>query len=611
MQMSSMQIAQTRQTFTERYQKSLKHFLEGPHLASSNPVSLDLIEQLNQQAQYQCLLPSDWLAAHQQAVAQLLPSSNRVGPALNFLQQCLRHWEVRAQLGPQANDSAAHQQLHDLHHRLRQETLYRERVEAVLQQREARLFTLANNMPGMLFQCIQQTDAQLMMTHISTRCRSILEMEPGEIYSFDTVLCRIPATDRFQLQGAMSHSARTLSSLNWEGTFITPSGIHKWLQIAAQPSHTPEGETLWDGVLFDSTPRRQAEISRDLQVQQFQNLVLNVPGVIFRCAIQPDWPIEFISEEIAAITQYKVEAFRQHGRQQLSDITDPDDQLMLHTVLTQAFTEHRPYQVEYRILTAHGQRRWILERGRWGLDTQTQVCYLDGVITDITDFKRAEAKIKTSLAEKDVLLREVHHRVKNNLNVVHSMLEMHARQFKDPRLSESLLDSQRRLQVMALIHEQLYRSEQLSQIRFSDYVQTLVDHFFSMAETATRSVQIILDSDPVSVSLELAIPLGLIVNELLTNALKHAFPDDRPGRVTIGFKQYQQRICLSVCDDGIGLPDSFQTMRQSSLGLRLVSILVDQLDAHLSVVSTEGTQFCLTFRSDPPVSPQHSTEETL
>ncbi len=594
-----MQTAPTSRTFVERYQDGLNHYLQTP-----DAVSVELIEQLNQQAQQQCLLPSDWLAAHQQALTQLSSTQSAVeiaAPAQAFLQQCLRYWEVQTQLGPLPGDSVAQQQLNDLHQRLRQETLYRERVEAVLQQREARLFTLANNIPGMLFQCVQQTDAQLVMTHISTRCRSILEMEPGEIYSFETVLGRIPNSDCIRLRSAMSRSANTLASLNWEGPFITRSGIHKWLQIAAQPSYTVEGETIWDGVLFDCTPRRQAEISRDLQVQQFQNLVLNVPGVIFRCTIQPDWPIEFISEEIAAITEYDVDTFRRQGRQQLSDITEPDDQLMLHAVLEQAFTEHLPYQVEYRILTASGQSRWILERGRWGLDTQARTCYLDGVITDITDFKRFEEKTMTSLAEKEVLLREVHHRVKNNLNVVHSMLEMHARQFTDPQLRESLLDSQRRLQVMALIHEQLYRSEQLSQIRFSDYVQTLVDNFFSMMDAATSRVQIVLDSDPISISLELAIPLGLIVNELLTNALKHAFPDQRSGKVTIGFKNEQSRICLSVCDDGIGLPNSFQSMSQSSLGLRLIAILVDQLDAHLSVASPPGTQFHITFRGDTPL----------
>ena len=332
-----MQIVSTSRTFAEWYQDGLSQYLQAP-----DTVSVELIEQLNQQAQQLCLLPSDWLSAHQQALTQMPAHQSLtevIAPAHDFLQRCLRYWEVQSQLGASSTVWVAHQQLNDLHQRLRQETLYRERIEAVLQQREARLFTLANNMPGMLFQCVQQADAQLLMTHISTRSRSILEMEPGEIYSFETVLGRIPEPDRIRLQSVMSHSAQTLSSLNWEGTFITRSGTHKWLQIAAQPSYTVEGETIWDGVLFDSTPRRQAEISRDLQVQQFQNLVLNVPGVIFRCAIQPDWPIEFISEEIAAITHYDVEAFRQQGRRQLSDITDPDDQLMLHMVLTQAFEQ--------------------------------------------------------------------------------------------------------------------------------------------------------------------------------------------------------------------------------------------------------------------------------
>lgn len=589
----------TDQTFAERYQTGLSQYLRTP-----GPIPIKLVEQLNQQAQQQCMLPSDWLSVHQHAMTQLLaqPSLDAIAASgYPFLQSCLRYWERQSQLGATAADT--HQQLNDLHQRLQRETLYRERVEAVLQQREARLLTLANNIPGMLFQCVQQPDAQLLMTHISTRCRSILEMEPGEIYSFETVLSYIPNDDLSRLRAAMAHSAQTLSSLSWEGMFVTRSGLHKWLQIAAQPSCTVEGETIWDGVLFDCTPRRQAEIARDLQVQQFQNLVLNVPGVIFRFRLEPGWSVEFISEEIAAITGHDIDAFRHQGRRQLSDITEPDDQLMLQTVMSAAYAVGQPYQVEYRIFTPAGQQRWILERGRWGTDAQARICYLDGVITDITDLKQAEAKIKTSLAEKEVLLREVHHRVKNNLNVVHSMLEMHTRQLRNPQLRESLLDSQRRLQVMALIHEQLYRSEQLSQIRFSDYVQTLVSHFFSMTDAPASRVRVVLESEPILVSLELAIPLGLVVNELLTNALKHAFPGTQRGTVTVGFKRQRHQVCLSVCDDGVGLPDSFQTMSQSSLGLRLVTILAEQLDGHLSVTSPPGTQVHLTFQStEPPLA---------
>ncbi|MEM9162933.1 MAG: histidine kinase dimerization/phosphoacceptor domain -containing protein, partial [Cyanobacteria bacterium P01_F01_bin.4] len=364
---------------------------------------------------------------------------------------------------------------------------------------------------------------------------------------------------------------QTQQQLSWSGSTddgeITHQAslfLQRCLEFWEQPSVMAKGEIIGHDLFVDITAGQRAELARERQAQQFQNLVDNVPGIIYRCVAAPGFPIEFISGEITTMTGYPSENFTQMGFRLLDEITYPDDQLMVQATIDQAVQNDEPYQVEYRIVTASGKPRWVLERGRSTWDSQTKLHHIDGLIIDINDLKLAEAQVKASLAEKDVLLREVHHRVKNNLNVVHSLLEMQSRQAQSSELKKLLADSQQRLQVMARIHEQLYRSDQLAQINFADYIVGLVRNVDSMVRSAGNQVQLQLKLEPVWFTLETAIPIGLILNELLTNALKYAFPGDQSGVVDIILERQGQNLHLAVYDNGVGLPDPFQIERQSS-----------------------------------------------
>jgi len=221
--------------------------------------------------------------------------------------------------------------------------------------------------------------------------------------------------------------------------------------------------------------------------------------------------------------------------------------------------------------------------------------------------RQAEEQLKASLKEKEVLLKEIHHRVKNNLQIISSLLSLQAEEIRDPAALEKFRDSQARIQSMALVHEKLYQSKDLGKIDMGAYIaslaQTLVHAQGGGQQNARIRLQV--EAEEQYVTLDTAIPCGLILNELLSNALKHAFPGGRAGRIAIRFrKAAEDRFTLTVEDDGEGLPEQFDLQQSPSLGLRIVHALTDQLDGQLRMQHNGGASFGLTFR-EVPRSRQH------
>jgi len=215
---------------------------------------------------------------------------------------------------------------------------------------------------------------------------------------------------------------------------------------------------------------------------------------------------------------------------------------------------------------------------------------------DITERKQAEEKIQASLREKEVLLKEIHHRVKNNLQVISSLLKMQSRSLNEPKILEMFQESQSRIHSMALIHEKLYQSEDLARINCADYIQNLTSHLYRCYQVSPRSIQLQVNVDRISLSLDAALPCGLIINELVSNALKYAFPNKGAGQIYINLNiDDRDRYTLKVGDNGIGLPPDIDWQNTRSLGLRLVRTLSQQLGATVELDRSHGTMFCLNF----------------
>jgi PAS domain S-box-containing protein len=215
---------------------------------------------------------------------------------------------------------------------------------------------------------------------------------------------------------------------------------------------------------------------------------------------------------------------------------------------------------------------------------------------DISERKQAEEKIRTSLQEKEVLLKEIHHRVKNNLQVVSNLLDLQSEHITDDRMRSFFQESQDRIRSMALIHEKLYQKRDYRCIDFGDYLDTLSRHLLYCYEKEPGLISLTVEADTVTVGIDEAIPFGLIVNELLSNSLKYAFPPGRKGSITIRCHSHDDgRISLTVADDGVGLPPGLDFRNTETLGLQLVTLLVRQLRGILEMENDGGASFGITF----------------
>ncbi|MEZ5582777.1 MAG: PAS domain S-box protein [Candidatus Competibacteraceae bacterium] len=255
---------------------------------------------------------------------------------------------------------------------------------------------------------------------------------------------------------------------------------------------------------------------------------------------------------------------------------------------------------ENQVIAADGSVRWQQWNQQPIFDQDGKIVELQGVGHDITERKLAEEQLKTSLREKEVLLKEIHHRVKNNLQVISSLLDLQAASVADDAVAQLFQESQQRVRSMALIHEGLYQSTDLASINFADYVQTLTHILMGSYSTRSNAVSAQFNMAPVSLTVETAIPCGLIINELVSNALKHAFPDGRPGHITISLQpQDEEQWVLQVQDDGIGLPTDFNLEQTQSLGLLIVASLTQQLRGKLALGPNPGTTLTITFPLNP------------
>jgi PAS domain S-box-containing protein len=219
------------------------------------------------------------------------------------------------------------------------------------------------------------------------------------------------------------------------------------------------------------------------------------------------------------------------------------------------------------------------------------------VIIDLSERKQSEKRIQDALAQKELLLREVHHRVKNNLQVIHSLLDLQALKCADSELVGMLRDSQNRVRSMSLIHQTLYQSQNFAQVDFQRFLGELLPRLTEAYGSMSSQVLIDIQANDVKLPINEAIPCGLIVNELVSNALKHGFRQRQQGRIQVNISQLEgQQVQLSISDDGQGIPDDMDLTRTGSLGLQLVNLLTRQLHGQLDIHRANPTRFSLRFQ---------------
>ena len=329
---------------------------------------------------------------------------------------------------------------------------------------------------------------------------------------------------------------------------------------------------------------------------KFRTLVEKIPAAVFIWELGENGACRYISPQIEKMLGFSVEQWLtdpQMWKRQLH----PDDFEYALADDTKALETGQAEPAEYRLIARDGRAVWVRDDAVVLPHEPGQPRLNFGVLSDITEQKQNEERIMTSLQEKEVLLKEIHHRVKNNLQIISSLLNLQTNQVKDTGSLRALRDSQARVRSMALIHEKLYQSQTLAQIDFGEYVRSLATDLFRSYQRSLGEIKLKVEADEIILDLDYAVPCGLILNELMTNALKYAFPHGRKGTLWVELStNTDQMLSLKVADDGVGLPVGIDIFNTGSLGLQLVRNLVVQVDGKLDVDRSIGTAFKVLFK---------------
>lgn len=263
-----------------------------------------------------------------------------------------------------------------------------------------------------------------------------------------------------------------------------------------------------------------------------------------------------------------------------------------------AFLGEQEFIIEYRILLPDGAMKWIRADSRVIRDAGGKPLRMIGINRDISKRKFEEIKSQASLREKEMLLKEIHHRVKNNLQVISSMLSMQARNVGDETVLSVLRESQNRVRAMAAVHSMLYKSNNFAEINFGVYIQDMAKQLFSSYNINPEVISLSISVENVLLSIETAIPCGLIINELISNALKHAFPDNKTGEIKIELSQGNSEIRIIFEDNGVGFPENVDFKKADTLGLDLINLLVEQLEGTIELHRNGGTRYMIMLKRE-------------
>ena len=348
-------------------------------------------------------------------------------------------------------------------------------------------------------------------------------------------------------------------------------------------------------VTLEITETVKAQLDLKASEERYRRLAENAQDIIYRYRFYPERGFEYVNPAATVITGYTPE--EHYADPDLGfKIVVEEDRPLLEKVSTAEISQ--PVVLRWR--RRDGEIIWTEQRNVPIYDEEGRLVALEGIARDVTERIKREEALKKSLKEKEILLREIHHRVKNNMQVISSLLNLQAALMDDPKIKEIFKQCQKRIRSMAQVHEKLYASPDLTAIDFADYIQSLAKTIYQEYEWQLGQIELKTELEPIAININQAVPLGLIVNELITNSLKHAFPERRKGTIWIVLKRLdEKRAWLQVKDDGVGLPEGIDLKKPKTMGLIIIEALVEQLEAKMEIIREGGTDIRLTFPLPP------------
>ncbi|CEA14120.1 signal transduction histidine kinase [Methanobacterium formicicum] len=347
-------------------------------------------------------------------------------------------------------------------------------------------------------------------------------------------------------------------------------------------------------IFLNDLKRAQITLKRNKEViskrkEQLDFITSNMLDIISES--DANGVLKYVSPSTQQLLGYHPQELVGHS---LYELIHPDDQEKVRQTIKKSINATEGLRVESRLKTAEGKYIWIETTGKPVVDENGFRGFIYSG-RDITEQKKSAEYIKKSLEEKEALLREIHHRVNNNLQVISSLLSLQSDNVRDPRDHELFVESQNRVRSMAMIHEKLYQSDKFNSINFRDYLKTLINRLIYDYSQDLGHIDLELDIENVELNIETSVPCGLIINELVSNSLKHAFPQGRNGKIIVKFHKIKDKYVLMVGDNGIGPLEKSVLESSKKLGFNLVKSLIKQLDASLEILESEGTLYRITF----------------
>lgn len=377
--------------------------------------------------------------------------------------------------------------------------------------------------------------------------------------------------------------------LQFESFLMTKEGVPLPVEVNSKIIEY-EGHPAILSTVRDITNRRLAETALRESEMRYMMVGDLIPFGVWTCDEKGRYT--YLSDSFLSLIGTTLEEANCNGWMHLLPREDRDRTL---ADWKQCIETGSTWDYEYRIVDTRKRTFIVLSRGAPHMDSSGKITSWVGIHLDITERKRYEERLESSLREKEVIIKEVHHRVKNNMQVISGFLELQTNYIDDPLAVEKLNECQQRVRTMALVHEKLYQAKNLGVINAGEYIRNLVADIKNSYSLAT-AVDIHVDVDDANMNLDMAIPCGLIINELVTNTLKYAYTGRPKGRLSVVLRHLPDHtFSLVVQDNGVGLPADFETRSRSSLGMQLVTVLIHQLGGTVKYENDNGARFTLVF----------------
>ncbi|MEE9542399.1 MAG: PAS domain S-box protein, partial [Thermodesulfobacteriota bacterium] len=472
------------------------------------------------------------------------------------------------------------------------EDVERRRAEEALKESEEKFRSLAENIQDY----IMRYDEQCRHMYVNPACIKVSGLKEEDFIGkthrdagFDEELCVLWES---QITKVFKTGQISQSVFNWEG-----AEGKVFLDLRLYPEFDDNGKVRSVlGISRDITESKNAEEALQAKTREVQALAQMMDKSSQPFAIgTPDGRLMKVNAAYCDMTGYSEEELLDNISWN-ETLTPPEWREYEGDMLKALLATGEPQHFEKEYIRKDGKRISVELIMHRSVDADNNLEYVYGNITDITDRKRAEEKIKASLSEKEVLLKEIHHRVKNNLQIVSSILNLQSGYIDDKELQRIFKESQDRIRSMALVHEQLYQSKDISHISFPGYIKALIANIFKSYAHSPSMIELKMEVEEIELDIDTSIILGLILNELCTNALKYAFGEGKKREISVEFKRVDSdNYLLSLSDNGVGLPGEFDILKAESMGFLLVKSLIKQLDGNLEIDQSAGTSFKMVF----------------